>query len=132
MKARFPLFLSLLCLAGCAGGGGGYTRSPVITPQELDCGPAGLAAVKVWSPAEADLTFHGRTYNLKRDDQTKGAYYKNGTVEYANRGAFGLIRTGGQTYHCDFRPRDLEPEVPVTIVPEVEQRVPRLDVTPYM
>lgn len=97
----------------------------------LDCGDAGLASVKVWSPEEADLTFQGRTYKLTRDINTKGAYYKAKNIEYANRGAFGLIRTNGTTYHCDFQPRDLEPE-PGPLVPESDLRVPRMDVTPYL
>lgn len=116
MQGRFFFMAGFLCLAAC-GGGGGYTRSPVITPQVLDCGAAGLASVKVWSPAEADMTFRGRTYNLSRDDQKSGAYYKGQGMEYANRGVYGVIKVNGQTHQCDVRPRDLEPDAPEVSYP---------------
>lgn len=132
MQGRFFFIMAILALGGCVTSGG-YTRSPVITPQVLDCGAAGRAEVSVWSPAEADLRFMNRVYTLHRDDHTKGAYYKGDGIEYANKGVFGLIRTGGTTYQCDVRPRDLEPELPPPqIVPEQNRRVEPLDVTPYL
>ncbi len=104
-----------------------------VTPQVLDCGPAGLAAVKLLSPTDADMSFMGKRYALKRSASSKVAYYKGDGLEFQSRGAFGVIRVKGATYQCDMRPRDLEPEPAApSIVPEVEQRVPRLDVTPYL
>lgn len=90
--------------------GGGYTRSPVVTAQQLDCGAEiGRVAVTLVSPAEAIMTYHGRSVTLKRDDKIKGAFYKGGGLAYANRGAFALIRDKDRTVHeCAFVPRDLE------------------------
>ncbi len=130
MKGRFSILISVLCVAACSSGGG-VKRMPV-TPQVLDCGPAGLASVRLVSPTDAEMSFGGKRYNLKRESGAKRAYYKGGGVEFESQGAFGVIRMGGKMHHCDMRPRDLEPEPIPTIVPEVEQRVPRLDVTPYL
>lgn len=132
MKGRFPIVLGVLCLAGCAGTPT-YSRPPVITPQHLDCGSAGLAAIRVWSPAEAQLTFRGRTHTLKREAGAKNQVYKAGGIAYASHGAFAMIHQDKQTVRCDFRPRDLEPEpdhppMPARPAPAVE----RLDVTPYL
>lgn len=130
MKARFCILLSALCLTACASGGG-VKRMPV-TPQVLDCGPVGLASVKLLSPTNAEMHFMGKRFDLKRSAGAKRAYYKGGGLEFESQGAFGVIRSNGQSYQCDMRPRDLEPEPVPTIVPEIEQRVPRLDVTPYL
>lgn len=130
MTSRFFLLCSVLCLAGCASTGPAK-RMPV-TPQVLDCGPMGLASVKLLSPTHAEMSFGGKRYTLAREENAKRAYYKGGGVEFESQGAFGVIRQNKQAYHCDMRPRDLEPEVPATIVPEVDQRVPRLDVSPYL
>lgn len=133
MKGRFPIVLGVLCLAGCASGGS-YSRPSVITPQLLDCGAAGPASIRVWSPAEAQLTFRGRTSNLSRDASSKKPVYKTKGVAYASHGAFAMIHQDKQTVRCDFRPRDLEPEpaahppMPAEPAPAVE----RLDVTPYL
>jgi hypothetical protein len=132
MYSRFFLILGVLCLAGCAGGSG-YSRPSVITPQQLDCGPAGPASIRIWSPAEAQLTFRGRTSTLERDTAAKKPVYKTRGVAYASHGAFAMIHQDGQTVRCDFRPLDPEPEpehppMPAQPAPSVE----RLDVTPYL
>lgn len=147
MRGRFFFLVGVLALSACAGGGNSrYSRPAVITPQILDCGPAGLANIRVWSPAEAQLSFRGRRHDLTRDPNSSGAYYRNKNIEYANRGVFAIIRQDKTNYRCDFRPRDLEPEPPMPYndsapysapypAPQpspVDQPVPRLDVTPYL
>lgn len=134
MKGRFLIILGVLCLTGCAGSGGGsYSRPAVITPQYLNCGAAGPASIRMWSPAEAQLTFRGRTQTLKRDPGAKNQVYKANGVAYASHGAFAMIHQDKQTVRCDFRPHDLEPEaahppMPAQPAPAVE----RLNVTPYL
>lgn len=131
MWGRFFIVISVLSLSACAGGGG-YTRAKVVTPQVFDCGAPGLASIRVWSPSEATMNFMGKKFEMKRSNQGPVPLYKGDGAEYANHAVFGRIKLGSTVYDCDVRPRDFDPQAEPIAVPEVEQRVPRLDVAPYM
>ncbi|MCB1529902.1 MAG: MliC family protein [Rhodospirillales bacterium] len=81
-----------------------YKRSPVATAQKLECLSGDSARVTIYSPAEAVLVFHGKTYDMKRVGSPLGAKYEGGGATYWNKGVDASIFLGGTGYACSIRP----------------------------
>ncbi len=102
--APFLLLTLILLLPGC--GGGGYTRSPVVTPQQLSCTGNKPAQITLYSPSEARLTFEDKSYDLNRIETASGVKYENGDISFWNKGIDALItRDDGSMSTCVMIPK---------------------------
>jgi len=100
-------FASLLLLpliaSGCATKK--YGHAPV-TPQVMSCSGNVPAAVTLYSPAEAKLTFEEKSYELNRLETASGVQYGNSDITFWNKGIDAMIiRKDGSMTTCTYMPK---------------------------
>jgi len=106
MRFARPFILSLVCVGLTAGCAGGPTRSPVVTAQYLSCDGGTPAAITLYSPEEAKLSYQNKAYMLSRIETASGAKYGNRSITFWNKGVDALIETDdGGVSHCQFLPK---------------------------
>jgi len=105
MRIRFVLLTVFLPLAltACETD---YRKSPVATPQPMNCTGNLPATVILYSPSDARLTFEDKAYDLKRVDSTTGIKYASDSISFWNKGIDALItRKDGSMVTCAYIPR---------------------------
>lgn len=115
MKARFAFVVMSMSLAACTSTSTNYGRPKVITPQTFACSDGQYARVKVYSPAEAVMGYHGQQYEMKRVQTASGAKYTGGGAEFWSKGISAMITTDGKVTTCNAVPADASGEEDLTL-----------------
>jgi len=99
----YSVFSACLILAAC---GTSYKRSPVVTAQHLSCDGGIPAAITLYSPEDAMLSYNDQAYDLSRIETASGVKYGNDDIVFWNRGVTATIETGeGAEHTCSFVPK---------------------------
>lgn len=81
-------------------------RSPVVTPQKMNCTGNIPAQIILYSPEEAVLTFEGKSYELRRVQTASGVKFENSDISYWNKGIDALItRDDDSMTTCTYIPK---------------------------
>lgn len=128
MKARFAIIVMSMSVAACTSTSTNFGRPKVITPQTFACSDGQYARVKVYSPAEAVMGYHGQQYEMKRVRTASGAKYEGGGAEFWSKGISAMITVGGAVATCNAVPADASGHEDLTLPGEAALPYPAASV----